>query len=82
MQLALRRDGSSGHLKEKPVVFIGRHRSKGVVALLQVEQRQQLNDFLRRAVSGHGMRSARPRTISILAVRCPNALFGFQARAA
>ena len=82
MQLALRRDGSSGHLKERAVVCIGRHRSKGVVALLQVEQRQQLNDFLRRAVSGHGMRSARPRTSFTLAVRFPSVHFGFQARAA
>ena len=43
MQLALRRDGSSGHLKERVVVCIGRHRSKGVVFALAYEIRTGVN---------------------------------------
>ena len=43
MQLALRRDGSSGHLKERAVVCIGRHRSKGVVFALAYEIRTGVN---------------------------------------
>ena len=45
MQLALRRDGSSGYLKERPVVYISRHRSKGAVPLLQLEQKAAAQRF-------------------------------------